>query len=398
MLAVPWYFAQQQQSERFNLLYAIVTFVTLFWGLFAGTLVDRFPRKPLFLGTNMVELVLVGSIAAIGWYQEALPWYLIILVFGITIFGYHLHYPNLYAFAQEITPPERYRNVTSTIEIVGQSTNVLAGVLAAILLEGVNESFNLLGTTIQLEVAPWTIWQIFTLDACTYGLSILLISLIQYTPVEELEVERGNVWERMRTGLRFLRNNRKLFWFGLSSYAVFVVMLVKLHAIMPIYITNHLKAGGKVFGAMEMLYALGALTAGLFIRRIFARFSAGQGILLLMVLATSALLLSAFSQSVPLYLAVGLMIGLSNAGIRVLRLAYLFEEVPNNRIGRVNSVFSVINILQRSCFIGLFSLAFFNQGSNITYAYLILAVFVGISAAILAISQRQKAAAISSGN
>ena len=31
-----------------------------------------------------------------------------ILVFGITIFNYNVHYPNLYAFGQEITEPKNY--------------------------------------------------------------------------------------------------------------------------------------------------------------------------------------------------------------------------------------------------------------------------------------------------
>jgi hypothetical protein len=33
--------------------------------------------------------------------------FFVILVFGITIFNYNIHYPNLYAFGQEITEPKK---------------------------------------------------------------------------------------------------------------------------------------------------------------------------------------------------------------------------------------------------------------------------------------------------
>jgi len=68
MLAVPWYFAQLDISSQFNLLFGGVTFANIFWGLYAGTLVDRFNRKQLFLTTNIIEGVVLLMVAAGGWF------------------------------------------------------------------------------------------------------------------------------------------------------------------------------------------------------------------------------------------------------------------------------------------------------------------------------------------
>lgn len=389
MLAIPWYFAQQSLSSRFNLMYAIVTFCTLFWGLYAGSLVDRFPRKRVFLTTNITEGAVVLAIAAIGFWQQALPWYLVILVFGVTIFGYQIHYPNLYAFAQEITKKGNYQRVTSLLEIVGQSTNVGAGLLAALLLEGLDwqQTINLgtLQIPLSLHIPRWTIWEIFALDGATYFVSSCLIALIRYVPQTQFEIEVGSVFKRIRTGITFLQQNRTVLIFGLLSYTVFVVVLVELHAVAPIYITNHLQQGGGVLGTMEVLYALGALSAGIGVRWLFRSKQVVKAVILLMMLAVFSLGVLAFTQSVVIFLGVGLLIGFSNSGIRILRVAYLFENIPNNIIGRTNSVFSMANILMRVGFILLFSNAYFSQGSNIAWAYGIMALFVLIALVLLAL-------------
>jgi len=394
MLSVPWYFAQQSMSSQFNLMYGIVTFLTIFWGLWAGTVVDRFNRKLVFLLNNAVEGFIVLAVAFYGLSQSGmLPVPLIMLVFTITIFGFYLHYPNLYAFAQEITKEGNYTKVNSYIEIVGQSTNVMAGALAALLLEGISwqGEWALLGQdfVINIQFEAWSLTEVFLLDGVTYIISIALISKIRYQSVKTREIDKGALANRLKVGFNFLKAHPMILIFGVCSHSVFVAMLVKLHAMMPLYITNHLREGGDIFGAMEVLYGLGALSAGLFVGNLFVKFTTVSSVIVLLLLATAALGLSALTNSVGAFLIVGLMIGFANAGTRVLRLSYLFKHIPNSVIGRVNSIFSIINVAMRVFFLAIFSAQFFGQGSNIVFAYGIMATFTAISAAVLAMNYRR---------
>ncbi len=227
------------------------------------------------------------------------------------------------------------------------------------------------------------------LDGITYIISIGLISLIRYAPLEEREIETGLLLKRLKTGFNFLKEHPMILIFGVCSHNIFVVMLVKLHAMMPLYITNHLQEGGDIFGAMEVLYALGALSAGLFVGNLFRRFSTVNAIIILLILATIALSLSALTNSVIVFLTVGLMIGFANAGSRVLRLSYIFNHVPNRVIGRVNSIFSIINVMIRVFFLAILSAQYFGQGSNIVVAYGIMAVFTALSALVLMANYRR---------
>ena len=111
-----------------------IAFLTLFWGLYAGALIDRYSRKNIFIITNLVCGSLIGSIAFYGFIYSSLPNFLVFFVFAVTIFNYNIHYPTLYAFGQEITEKEKYGKLNSYIEVQGQATSVLAGAFAALLL------------------------------------------------------------------------------------------------------------------------------------------------------------------------------------------------------------------------------------------------------------------------
>ena len=65
------------------------------------------------------------------------------------------------------------------------------------------------------------------------------------------------------------------------------------------------------------------------------------------------------------------LLGITNAGVRILRTTYIFNHVPNNLIGRAGSVFNTLNIVVRMLLIGLFALPFFHIEDNIRFGYLV---------------------------
>jgi len=55
MIAIPWYFIEiVDMPEFFAVSYLLITFSTLFWGIYAGSLIDRYSRKKIFILTNFV--------------------------------------------------------------------------------------------------------------------------------------------------------------------------------------------------------------------------------------------------------------------------------------------------------------------------------------------------------
>ena len=50
VIAVPWYFTDNlNQSSTFSFWLGLLTFLGLFWGLYAGVLIDKMNRKSILL-------------------------------------------------------------------------------------------------------------------------------------------------------------------------------------------------------------------------------------------------------------------------------------------------------------------------------------------------------------
>ena len=183
MIAIPWYFARQGEMSKFGLIYILTNIISILWVPYSGTFIDKYNRKNIFLFITTVSGLILVSIAGIGYQNESLPWVLVAFVFMFTFFNYNIHYPNLYAFVQEITEAKYYGRITSYIEIQGQLSSVLAGAGAALLLEGVQGGYlNVFGIIVNVpfNLEAWTIYEIFMMDALTYLLAFAFIIFIRY--------------------------------------------------------------------------------------------------------------------------------------------------------------------------------------------------------------------------
>jgi MFS family permease len=387
MLSIPWYFAEKNESPMFFIFYGLVTLGSLFWGLYAGALVDGFNRKDVFLGTNFIEGLIILSIASLGFKEGTLPTSLIVMVFATTFFGYIIHYPNLYAFAQEISDPKDYTKVTSLIEIVGQATVIASAAIGVFLLGGVDTVNNLdfLGLDpIEIKVEPWSLHEIFLMDGITYIISFIMIIFIRYKPVKNLaHMDEGDLKERLKSGYDFLMKNKLVTIFGVCSYSIFVVMLVERFTVFQGYVKKVLIEEGTVLSLSEMMYAFGSLLAGFLVGGMLQKMPIPKSIIFFIFITTLGLFTCVFIQDNWVFCSVSFMLGISNAGSRIFRITYLFMLVPNELTGRVNSMFNVITTAFRLFFIMLFALPFFEKGVNISYAYLILGAFTLAAGLIL---------------
>ncbi len=386
MLAIPWYFTALIHRETlFGQVYFTVTSISLLWGLYAGTLVDRYDRKKIFLVINAVGLAILSSITILGFANGFLPWFLVAVAFGNTMFIYNIHFPNLYAYAQEITPREQYSRITSLLEIQGQLTFTIAGGLAAILLKGLNSHINFWGLDFNLpfSVRAWKIYEIFAIDSVTYLVAFIIIYRINSLPVQARNIDTSGLRERVKGGVGFLNKHPLLFIFGNASLVVFLTIIIFGTYVQPVYVDSFLHRGGGTYAIGDMAFSLGALLAGFLTTRIFGEKNAVIGIIVLSLIAGLMYVFMALNTLITLFFIANFIIGSCNAAIRIQRITYLFHHTPNHVIGRANSIFFVINVFFRMCLIGVLTLPLFHSGTNIIYSLGILAAICCTGAAIL---------------
>ncbi len=388
IIAIPWYFNNVLGLPTvFGTVNLIITFISLVWGLYAGSLIDRYNRKKIFIITSITGFIILTGISVSGFYLSALPAVLVSLVYATTFFVYNIHYPTLFAFAQEITEPKDYGRIISWIEIQGQATTALAMAVGAILYKGtLDGNINLLGFHLNtgMNFRPWHLHEIFMLDGITYLVAIFLIAKIRYKPSELLSAEAASpVWERLKTGYDFLKKHSLVFLFGNASFFIFATIIVTGFQLFPTYIQNHLQGEADVFATFEMYFALGSLAAGMAVRQLFQRTNTVRAIIMMSVVTAAIYFLCMLPISLLVFYIIGLLQGFCNAGTRVMRMTFLFHHIPNNLIGRTGGVFMMTNVFFRLLFFFLLSRPFFVSGDNVIYSFGILAVFVFLSAVLM---------------
>ncbi len=386
MIAIPWYFARQSEMGKFGLIYILTNVIAIFWVPYSGTFIDKYNRKHIFLFITTISGIMLVTIAGFGYQNESLPWFLVAFVFMFTFFNYNIHYPNLYAFVQEITEVKHYGRITSFIEIQGQLSSVLAGAGAALLLEGVKGGhLNVFGILVEVpfDLEAWTIYEIFMMDALTYLLAFVFIFFIKYQSLVEKKHEDKPIKERLMVGFRYLKKNREILTFGVASHSVFVSVLITTFFLAAIYVNNHLQASGDVFATSEIYYALGAVFAGVAIRRIFSGITIPLSVIIMTAFATGLFVVLGFSYNVYVFYLMFLILGLSNAGIRIQRVTFLFSLIPNQVYGRATSIFTLINIFFRILFLSLFSLPFFYRENHVVFSFFIVSMFLFVSNLVL---------------
>jgi MFS family permease len=152
---------------------------------------------------------------------------------------------------------------------------------------------------------------------------------------------------------------------------LFAFTLVEVHVLLPSYVHQFLKMDGNVYASAEIYYSIGAILSGVLVLRVFKKLNTVISIILLLIVVSVAFYAMAIYNVLWVFFLGNLILGIANSGVRILRTTYLFNHVPNNLIGRANSVFSSLNIVVRMLMIGAFTLPFFNTDDNIRYGYFI---------------------------
>jgi MFS family permease len=358
----------------------------MFWSLYAGTLVDKYSRKKIFLSINLFGAVALLLASYQAYNTSEVSMYLAMFVFSCTTFIYNIYYPNLYALAQEISDPKNYMRILSLVEIQGQAATVVSGGLAAVLLSGYsgNESELLKVMGLSFHFQSWSLADVFLLDGSTYFISFLLLLFMKYTPYKTNKIDTSSLKERFKFGINYLKERPDLLWLGIGGAAVFNTIIMCSYYQLPIYIDKYLEAKSYVFAGAEMCFAFGAMSAGFLVTYVFKKTNNPLKILILLSLGAMVYFIHTFNTNISFFIFLNFVIGLCNAGIRIYRNIYFFKIVPNNVIGRVNSVTNTSSYLTRFIMGLVFAVPFFNSKEGIVFSMLLLGLYILIFVIILA--------------
>ncbi|PHF19040.1 MFS transporter [Bacillus toyonensis] len=377
MITIPLLLIKESGGETtFGYVSIIATLIMFLLTPFIGQSIDRFSRKSLLLCNEGIGIAVIGIMVIWGFAGQ--PYHSIhyILIYIAGSFYYLLFYPTIFAFNQEIFQAEHYKSLSGTMEIQGQLTQVISGAAASFLIEIVSLKWILL------------------VDMLTFAGAFFLFLCIPY--VKKKEVKRKITFKKqLFEGIHFMKKRPKLFWFLLATYMPFIGVMMANYLI-PVYISDILKANASVYAIEGTMYGVGAVVAGICIPLIMKYVKTEVSIVMTMFIYVISITAMSIEPSVMLLYGLAIFHAIGNAGTRVARNVLMMEEIPNEVMGRVDSLFRLIGTGIHIVLLMLFTAGVSKAGVMLPFYVLSCILIFSLGIAIYyVLSQRKVAANVS---
>tara|TARA_Y100000739_G_C20468155_1_gene400029 strand:- start:180 stop:866 length:687 start_codon:yes stop_codon:yes gene_type:complete len=203
-----------------------------------------------------------------------------------------------------------------------------------------------------------------------YFITFGLLLFVKYHPERKKTIYNiKKVIKEVQLAIKFLKKNQDILIYAVCSQIVFAFLIVELFALLPLFIKNCLNENVITFALADVTYGFGAILAGFTTVILLRYYNKLIVTIILIIIAGYAFTIMVEFQQLIIFFICSFLIGVANASIRITRMSYFFDKIPNNLMGRTNTIFNSINTLIRGFLILLFSISWFTKGENVIIGY-----------------------------
>jgi DHA3 family macrolide efflux protein-like MFS transporter len=321
-----WYVTLSTQSGIMMTIFVLTSFVpSILISPFAGVWADRLNRKKLMIIADL-SIAAVTLLISILFFMGIRDIWIIFVVSIIRAFGQAVHQPAVSAVYPQIVPPEYLVKVQGIAQGIQSSSMIIMPLLAGLLL-----------ATIPLEY-------ILLIDVITAIIAVVLLIWFVRIPQHAAETSKQeiNYFKDIKDGLSYTFNHK--FVFSIMIFGFLFMLLVAA----PMFLT-YLQVA-RVFGpeawrlaTLETVFGIGMLSGSLLIS-VWGGF---KNRLITYFLSYIALGLGTIVIGIPFnfffYVSMWAVVGFFVAISSPLLVGLIQEKVNPEYIGRVFSVFGLIN-------------------------------------------------------
>lgn len=295
--------------------------ITIF-SLFAGVIIDRYPKKQIILITQFTSMILAFTLSA--------------LVFTRTVsYAYILILALILGFSNTIDIPTRQ---AFTIELAGKKD-----LMNAIALN--SASFNLariLGPAIgALIMASFGAGWCFLLNGFSFLAVIVSLLKVEVTPYVRKKVSDNNMLKEIKDGLKYIAREPALLQ-TIVMVLIIGIFVFNFNILIPVFTKNILHQGEKIYGLLMSALGVGSLVGALMVS---VKSKSGPNMKILLrsaIMVSMTLILISFTRTYY-YTAILLVItGIFNIWFSTTANSTLQITTEDAYRGRVMSVYSLV--------------------------------------------------------
>jgi MFS family permease len=289
------------------------------FGLHGGIAADRWSRRKLMVGSDLVRSATLIPVAVAGLAGSLPLWGLVVAAFVLE--GATSYFAPAYgATIPSVVDRENVQQANALVQATAQGLSIGGWALAALLL----------------TVLPLSTF--FAVDAATFLISAVLIL--------RLRAGRGRAAggesPKLREGFEALRPRRELS----AAVAVFALAMTITTgcwiAGVPTLIRRSLHEGAGGFSIVMIGFAVGSIAVGAVLARMPVKRKA-RASMLAWLIDLPAYLMLAVARSVPIAFGAAVFSGAAESSSYVLLNSAAQEEIPDEVLGRVLGVISFVH-------------------------------------------------------
>jgi predicted MFS family arabinose efflux permease len=315
--------------EQMGFLTAAGWLPYLLFALFIGVWVDRLPRKPILVITDLARAAILVTIPIAAYLGVLSITHVLLAAFvagAMTVLfrnAYGPFIPVLVGRDALIEANSRLAISESTARVVGPS---LGGVL------------------VQTLTAPFAI----LVDALSFLVSAVAILAVRVTESTPARAERRSMFAEIADGIRFM------FGFSFVRAVVIIGLLFNVSitigdAVFILYATRGLGLDGALIGGVFTISGLASVAGAALVQRTTKRFGIGPSMMGAIFLLTVAGLLMLAAGGSPLVAATflaarGAMVGFAASVFNVSSNTAYQAAVPSRMFGRVTGAGQVLSV------------------------------------------------------
>ncbi len=322
LIAVSWMVLEKTGSEyALGKILAAATMPGLILAVFAGVIIDKVNRKWLLVFLDIFRMfVVIGFLYVLSYNQFQITFlYPVALMMGL---GNSLFWPTAQAFVQELVDKEEYFNANKLLSASYQVGSIFGAGIGGFIVHIYNPL-----------IALW-------INAFTYAISAILISLAPFER-ENFQTFEKKLFNSILKGFSYLKTRMDILILGVTTILSDVAIWGSM-SVLTIAISKEIFQKGSLgYGIMDGLYGIGALISTIVVGYLVSRIGNANYLLICYIVASVMCLITPIMPNIYLAGIVYLVIGLHNNAARIIVRTIFMENIPNNIMGRVQTIFGV---------------------------------------------------------
>lgn len=218
--------------------------ITLF-SLFAGVLIDKYPKRKILLITQTVSMISALALSGIVFTHNARYEYILVLAL-ILGFSNTFDIPARQSFTVEMTGKEDLTNAIALSSVTGNLTRIIGPAIGGIILAFFG--------------AGWC----FLLNGLSFMAVIISLLRIQAKPYVRERAQNRNIFKEIEDGLKYIARERLL----LQTMLLIVITGIfafNYEILVPVFTKNVLHQSEEIYGLLMSSLGIGSLLGAIII-------------------------------------------------------------------------------------------------------------------------------------